>query len=87
MTSLHVICGLAPTLNQKSWQRLWRDTGKGLFRRIVLIVWLLCCTFQSRSFKYIKKSIKFERSGKYNFEVSGCENIWMDVKLNNNKTR
>ena len=34
---------------------------------------------------YIKKSIKFERPGKYNFEVSGCENIWIDVKLNNNK--
>ena len=35
---------------------------------------------------YIKKSIKFERPGKYNFEVSGCENIWIDVKLNNNKS-
>ena len=34
---------------------------------------------------YIKNSIKFERPGKYNFEVSGCENIWIDVKLNNNK--
>ena len=35
---------------------------------------------------YIKKSIKFERPSKYNFEVSGCENIWIDVKLNNNKS-
>ena len=34
---------------------------------------------------YIKNSIKFERPGKYNLEVSGCENIWIDVKLNNNK--
>ena len=34
---------------------------------------------------YIKNSIKFERSGKYNFEVSECENIWIDFKLNNNK--
>ena len=33
---------------------------------------------------YIKNSIKFERPGKYNLEVSGCENIWIDVKLNNN---
>ena len=34
---------------------------------------------------YIKKSIKFEISSKYNFKVSGCENIWNDVKLNDNK--
>ena len=24
MTSLHVICGLGPPPNQKSWLRLWR---------------------------------------------------------------
>ena len=34
---------------------------------------------------YIKNSIKFERPGEYNLKVSGCENIWIDVKLNNNK--
>ena len=53
------------------------DTPSYMKTLLQLSVMLLCI--------YIKNSIKFGRPGKYNFKVSGCENIWIYVKLNNNK--